>query len=155
MPCKGRAFYAGRKLTHTGERGEAPEICRAEAAGVAGDESVKRVEEAHGLFPRLPFHGRAHHRGRRLRDRAAVAGEAHFLDRVAVETDEHGVVIAAERVVPVDVPRRVRHLVKVSGILVVVEDDLLIELSQIGHQRKTSMTLCSPATSASASSLVL
>jgi hypothetical protein len=38
-------------------------------------------------------------------------------------------VIAAKRVVAVDRPRRVRQLVKVAGVLVVVEDDLLVELA--------------------------
>jgi hypothetical protein len=42
-------------------------------------------------------------------------------------------VIAAERVVALHATGRVRHLVIVPGVLVVVEDDLLVELSEIRH----------------------
>src|SRR5687767_11364943 len=116
---------------------------------------MERLEEAIGLFLRLPFERRAHHRRGCFRDRTAAAREAEVLDRVPVPFQEDRVVISAKRVIAVDAIGCIRHVVKVSWIFVVVENDLLVELAKIGHQRKTSMTLWSPATSASASSFVL
>ena len=48
-------------------------------------------------------------------------------------SDEDLVVVAAERVVAIHGPRRVWQLVKIARVLVVVEDDLLVELTKIGH----------------------
>src|SRR5438067_1343293 len=75
------------------------------------------------------FDRRAHHRRGRLRDRAAVAREADVFDRPAVELEKHRVVIAAKRVVALDLPRGVRQLAKIARVLVVIEDDLLVQLS--------------------------
>src|SRR5258708_14962897 len=115
---------------------------------------MKGVKESIGLICRFALHQRAHHGRRRFRDGAAAASEPYVLDPVAVESHEDGVVITAEWVVAVD-PFGIRELPVVSRIPVVIEDDLLVKLAKIRHQRKTSMTLLSPATSASASSRVL
>ena len=45
--------------------------------------------------------------------------------------------------------------VEIARLLVVVQDHLLVELSQVGHQEKTSVTFRIAATSASISSRVL
>src|SRR5205814_6456586 len=86
MPRERGAFYAGRELRHSGERRQPAQFFFVEAAApLAGDELVERIEQLLRLGALLPLHRRAHHRRRRLRDRAAVAGEADVLDRVAVE----------------------------------------------------------------------
>src|SRR4051812_41964889 len=107
MPRQGGAFYARRKLRHPGERRQAPQVIRAEPARLAGDEAVKDVEEAAGLFRCLSLDRRAHHRCGGLGDGAAVAGKTDVADHAAVEIDVDGVMVAAERVIALDFARAV------------------------------------------------
>src|SRR5471030_135181 len=113
------------------------------------------LEKGVGLIAALSLHHRAHDRGRGFGYGAAGADEGHIADGLAVQIEIDRVVISAKRVIALDLAGRRRQLVKVSGVPVVVENDLLVELAEIGHQRKTSMTFSSPRTSASTPSRVL
>src|SRR5215207_9215628 len=92
------------------------------------------------------------HRRRRLGDRAAVAREAHVRDAAVLAHAELDLeLVAAERVVVLELQVRVLELAEVPRLLVVLEDVLAI---QVVHQAKTSFTVASPAISRSTSSCV-
>ena len=76
----------------------------------------------------------AEHRGRRLADRAASAVEADLLDDVAV-AKPHGDrdLVSAERVLALGLRIRGIEETVVPRILVVIENQLSIQLVELGH----------------------
>jgi hypothetical protein len=89
-----------------------------------------------------------------LHEQLNVYLEADVGDHVLVHPQEHGQPVAAERIVPLGAAPPVQGA-EVPGTPVVIEDDLLIEVLQVGAHPNTSRTRCSPRTSASISSRVL
>ncbi len=67
---------------------------------------------------------------------------------VALKVKIDGEMVAAEGVVALGFVIGLRQLPVVSRRLAVLQDDVLIELAQIGHQAKTSFTFWMPSTSA-------
>jgi glycosyltransferase involved in cell wall biosynthesis len=94
------------------------------------------------------------HRRRRLRDRAAAAGELHLVDRLAVvgERDVDRDLVAAERVLALGLRVRVLQHAVPARVLVVIEDDLAIQVVERVAHAKTFLTVYSPSTSWSISS---
>src|SRR5215204_1363389 len=123
-----------------------------------GDVDPEQVEdeglvEAHELVDRHADHLVGGHRGARLRDRAAVAGEAQLLDAVvAVDLDLHLQLVAAERVEVLELEIGLGQLAPVVRLLVVLEDVLPVELV---HQPNTLRTEASAPTRRSTSSRVV
>jgi len=74
-----------------------------------------------------------HHRRRRFRDRASRSLEAGVFDRAVLDLQVERQPIPAERVVALGVPVGGFNRAEVARPAVVVEDDLLIELPEIGH----------------------
>ncbi len=120
--------------------------------GDPGEHVVEDLEELPRLGDALALDRLGHQRGRGGADGAAVALEADLLDDPVLDPQVDLDDVAAQRVVAVGGAGRAVHGVAVPGLLVVVEDDLLVELAQIGHQPKTSRTFSRPATRASISS---
>src|SRR5919204_5965468 len=116
-------------------------------------EQLVLVEDGH--LARLPaLDELRQHRGRRLRDRAAAALEAHRLDRLSVrcELDRDADLVAAKRVLALRL--RVRRLddAAVPRILVVIQNDLAVHLLELVHAAKTFCTLSSDSCNRSISS---
>ena len=70
-----------------------------------------------------------------------VPWNATSADAIAVERQVDGLAVAAERVVALGLAVGVREGVEVARPLAVVEDDFLVEIAQVGHQRNIPMTL--------------
>src|SRR4029079_4733332 len=106
------------------------------------------------LTGRLSLHEIAQHRGRRLADRAASAVEADLLDHVAVaEPDRDQDLVSTERVLTLrERIGRVEQPV-VPRVLVVIEDELPIQLVELGHGYPSEdLALWRPSTRRSTSS---
>src|SRR6185295_13462603 len=132
MPHQGGALDAHRKLAHAAEDGELAEL-RRPLAGSRGDQRVEILEQGAGRFDGAALERLRHQRGRRGRDGAAGALEGDVADAAVLEVEEHGHLVAAERVVPFRLMVRLRQGTEVAGPPVVIEDDLLIELAQLAH----------------------
>jgi hypothetical protein len=87
------------------------------------------------LLARLPLDGLRHHARRRLRDGAARPDETQIAHHAVVHQHVDGELVAAQRVEPFGDAVRAFQLLKVARLLVVVEDDLLIKLTQFRHMR--------------------
>ena len=97
--------------------------------------SWNRCEQLLRLGARLPLHRLRHQRRRGLRDRAALRREAHVGDRrrrSSCSPDRE--LVAAERIASRRRVRRLLHLAEVPRPPVVVEDDRLVELLEVGHR---------------------
>src|SRR5262249_31072113 len=95
------------------------------------------------------------HRRRRLRDRAAAAGELHVVDRLAVlaELDVDRDLVAAERVLTLRLGIGTLDHPVPARVLVVVEDDLAVQALEGGiAHANTLRTAWRPSTSWSISS---
>src|SRR5689334_18644068 len=154
MPCQRRALHTHRELRYTGEHRQLPQRLLA-AFGVTGHQAVKLLKDFLCFLFALPFHCLRHHRGRCLRDRTSCSLEGHVLDRVAFEVEINGEMVAAERIVSLGFVIGGRQLAIISRRLAVLQDHILIELAQIGHQANTSFTFWMPATKRSISARVL
>jgi hypothetical protein len=80
---------------------------------------------------RLALQDVGHHRRRRARDGAPGALEGHGPDHVTLELDEQPQPVAAQRVEPFARAVGILHLPEIPRPAVVVEDDLLVELSEV------------------------
>src|SRR5208282_1111350 len=107
------------------------------------------------LCHRLAFDALRHHRRGRFRDRAARALKTDVADRIAIELEIYGEAVAAERIEALGLVIGGRDFAIIARSLAVLEDHVLIEIAQVGHQAKTSRTFSIPRTSASTSAFVL
>jgi hypothetical protein len=121
-------------------------------AAIGGDQLVEALEERLGLGLGLALDHLGHQRGRGHRDGAAAALEGGVLDDAVLQREVDGDLVAAERVVAARLAVRVLGRAEVPRLAVMVEDDLLVEVAQLGHQPKISFTLARPSASASISS---
>src|SRR4029453_2861689 len=115
---------------------------------------MEALEELLGLVKGLPLKARGHHRSRGPGNGASRTLEADITDYSVFDIQVDPDLIAAERVVARGRPVGPLELLEIAGLPVMVEDDLLVELAQLGHQRKIPRTSWSPATRASSSSRV-
>jgi hypothetical protein len=120
--------------------------------------------DAHRLVDGLPDHEVGQHRGRRLRDRAAERVVRHVLDLLAAGTVRQvhpkGHLVTARRVDVMDLRLEGLAQPSVVGVLVVVEDDLLVQGIQFrGHDAQLNLkywrVYSRPSTSASISAGVV
>src|SRR5215213_5383758 len=146
----GPARVAGRGAAHHLQRQQrALASRRADVDSELLDDPVGA--QALDLLERHPDQLVGADRGRRLRDRAAVAVEAEILDPAVLHDDVHSELVAAERVVVVEVEVVLRQLAEVPRVLVVVEDEVPVERVH-RYSSKTSRALPSASTSRSTSS---
>ena len=120
-----------------------------------GHQLVKTREKLFRLLARFSFNALCHHRSGRFGDRAAGALEADVADKIAVEIEIDGKVIAAERIEALRLVIRRLDLTIIARRLAVLEDRFLVKLAQVRRQANTSRTFRSPEASASISSCVL
>src|SRR4051794_21009204 len=120
-----------------------------------GDVDPEQLEdevlvEAHELLDRHADHLVGGHRRARLRDRTAVAREAHVLDAVLpVDLELHLQLVAAQRVEVLVLEVGVAQLAPVMRLLVVIQDVLAVE---VVHHPNTLRTEPSASTRRSTSS---
>ena len=91
------------------------------------------LEQRLRLGGRLALQALRHQRCRGLRDRAALALEAEVVDDVAVQPQVERQVVAADRVEALGLAVGVLQLAVVARPPVVVQDDLLVQVGQLGH----------------------
>src|SRR5579862_6190269 len=152
MPREGRTLDADGELAHAGED---LQLVEALGAPLAGHHVVESGEERLDLRLRPALDRLAHERRGRGRDGAAGAGPAEVFEAVALCPDRDGDLVAAEGVVARGGTGGLFETARVPRLLVVVEDDLLVQVSEFVHERNTSATFFNPAARASISSFVL
>jgi len=134
VPAEGGALDAGREGMDAGEGGEVADLFGGLAAG---DDLLEFVEEGLGLGGGLALDLRGHERGAGLGNRASGAFETNRIHAVVgVEVQVNRAIVAATRVVAGGHAVGGRRLAAIAGALVVVEDDRLVEISEIGHWRE-------------------
>ncbi len=163
MPCHRRTIHAGRIAAHAGEGFQLAEAGPVARRGHilqrgAGHQLVELLEEAPRLADCLALDGFGHHRCRCRRDGAPGALEGDVLHDVVADRDVDRYAVPAQRVIPFGLAVRRLGPPEVARLAVVIEDQLLIELVQVGHHvpvPKISTHWRTPATRASMSSRVL
>ena len=156
VPGEGGAFYADGVFADAGEDAEFAEGGLVEG-GVGGgfEHVVEEGEEGVGLGAGFALDDGGHEGGGGFGDGAALAVEAGGGDGVAVELEVELDGVAAEGVVAVHDGVGAGQGPEVAGVLVVVEDDLLVHGAGVAHQQKSSLTLRRAAARRSTSSGVL
>ena len=133
MPAEGGALDAGGEGMDAGESGEVADLFRRLAGG---DDLLELVEERLGFGGGLAFDLRGHERGGGLGNGAAGAFETDRINAAVVgEVQGNGAIIAATGVFARGHAVGGRRFAAIAGALVVVEDDRLIEIGDIGHGR--------------------
>ena len=130
VPGEGGAFDAHRKLAHASEDLQVAEtvfLCL--LIQLTHNHRVKFLEKVLNLLFALPFDGLRHHARGCFRDRAARSFKPDFLHRIVFEIDVDSQLIAAEWIVAFRAVISRFELPKVSRLLVMVEDYLLVEFA--------------------------
>src|SRR5271154_934427 len=156
VPGERGALHANRELRDAGKYGQLPKLGFISGRGsMSRHHFMEALEDFFRLRQRLALHALGHHGGGRLRNRAARALKADVADRIAIERDVHGEPIAAERIEPLGFVVRGRQLAEISRRLAVLQNYVLVQIAQVGHQANTSRTFPIPRTNASTSSRLL
>src|SRR5207249_5398775 len=134
VPGQARTLHADGELADAGQDRELAEggVDRIPRAG--RDHLVESLEEAMGIRLRLALHRVRHQRCGGFRDRAPLADERYVLDRSVVEAHVHGHPIPAQLVVAHGRRAGGRDLPEITGPLTVIQDRILVQLSEIRHQ---------------------
>ena len=129
MPAEGGAFDAGGEGVDASEGGKVVDL----VGCLAGcDDLLERVEESLGFGGGFAFHLGGHERGAGLGNCAAGAFKTDLGDAVVIESQVNGAVVAAGRVVAAGHVVGDGQLAAVARTLVVVENDRLVEIGEIG-----------------------
>src|SRR5262249_41938317 len=99
--------------------------------------------------------GDGHHGGRCFGNRAAGSLEARDVDSIVLYPQVHAHAIAAQRIESLGLAISALRPPVVAGRSTVVDDEILIQLAQLGNHRSTSRAVRRPRTSAPTSSCVL
>jgi hypothetical protein len=138
VPAEGGALDTSGKSMDAGKGGEVADLFGRLSAG---DDLLEFVEERLGFGGGLALDLCGHERRAGLGNRAAGAFEPDRIDAViGIEVQENRAVVAAARVVAGGHAVGGRRLAAIARALVVVEDDRLVEISEIGHVGKGLMT---------------
>src|SRR5687768_6211232 len=113
---------------------------------------MKSIEQLAGFADRAALDAIRHQRRRRLRDGASRPLERDVGDAVVFNLHEHRDAVATEWIVALRMVAGAVEAVEVPRPPVVVEDDLLIQVGQIGHWISAS-SFPLPASRASSSPL--
>jgi len=141
VPGEGGAFDADGKVADSGENLKVAEVV---GGGLlvqfASHHLVEFIKQLFSLLLILPLHRLSHHAGSGLGDGATGAFKADVLNRVLFKKQIDGQLIPAEWV---EAFRRMIgrvELAKVSRLLVVVKNDLLVEFAKFGHGSRIQET---------------
>src|SRR5688500_12748635 len=132
MPRETRAFHPHRKLAHAGQYRQFAEIFDG-AVRRRGHHAMKSIEQLAGFADRAALDAIRHQRRRRLRDGASRPLERDVGDAVVFNLHEYRDAVATEWIVALRMVAGAVEAVEVPRPPVVVEDDLLIQVGQIGH----------------------
>ncbi len=91
---------------------------------------MELVEQHERLFTIFPLETLRHHARRRLRDGAARPDKSHFSHRAILHAQVNFQLIAAKGIKAFGDTVGLFQLMEISRLLIVVEDDLLIQLTQ-------------------------
>src|SRR5690606_266682 len=130
MPGERRALDTGRKRVHARECGHLRKLL---GFATGGHDVLELVEQRARLGDRPTTNLRGHQRRARLRARAACTFKARLLDPVADNSKVDGAGVATRAVVAAGNAIRLRQLATVPWTFVVVENDRLVEVGEIGH----------------------
>ena len=158
MPGEGGALDAAGELANAGEDGQLAEAVAGgvdRRRGLAGEHGVDAMKQGLGLVQRFADHAGRHHRGRGFGDGAALALECGVLDHAILHAQIEPDLVPTERVVALGGPVGALQHAEVPRLPVVVENHLLVEVAEIGHQPKISRARSIAATSVSSSPRVL
>ncbi len=131
VPGQGCAFHSNWKLAHSGKYSQIAKnvVIVITDVELTCDHTVKSLEERLRLVLALPFQGLRHHAGSGFGNGASGSFEAYFLYAVVFQVEVNRQMIAAKWIKPFGRMVRRIQLAKISWLLVVVENDLLIELA--------------------------
>ena len=155
MPDQRGALDACREATHPAKRVKLAELGLAVTGGIARHQTAKLLKEGSGFPDALSLESLRHYRRGRGRDGASRSFERDVLQHLAVErhVDRHA--ISTQRVIAFGLPARYRRATAVPRAPVVVQDQLLVEIGQLGHDPNTSRAVLRPVPRASISERVL
>ena len=131
--CQGKsgAFDAYRKLADSGKDIQVAEtVLFCFLVELARHHRMKFLKQVLGLFFALAFDGLRHHARRGFRDRTARAFKPNFFHELVFEIQIDSQLIAAEWIVAFSRVIRGFELAKISRLLVMVEDYLLVKFAQ-------------------------
>ena len=132
-PRQQRALHAGGEL---GDAGERDAVLEALLVGLhlalALHQGEELLVDLHRLVDRLADHQVGEHRRRGLRDRAAERVVRHVLDHALGQVHAQRHLVAAGRVDVVHLGLEGVAQALVVGVLVVVQDDLLVQRVELG-----------------------
>jgi hypothetical protein len=155
VPGQAGALHPRRELANAAEDGQLAEALLHRVLDAGRYHPVELLEHPLGFFDRPALDGVGHERGRGARDGAAGPLERDTLDDAALDVDLYREMVPAERVATLRVAVRLGQRAEVPRPLVVIEDHLLVQLSQVGHQPNILLTCPIASTSRSTSSRVL
>jgi hypothetical protein len=154
VPGQRRALDARGILPDAGKDLELAEVVVRALVGfeLAFQQLMKLAEELAGFLDGFPFERQRHHTRRSLRDRAAGALEGDVGDQtVRSDLEIDPKVVAAQRVIAFRLVRRAVELAEVPGLLVVLQNHLLVEVGVRRHANiLTTFWIASASTSISA-----
>src|SRR6266702_3451811 len=116
---------------------------------------MKLSEQLRRFCPGFALYDLRHHGCRCPGDCAAGASKADITNAIAFHIQKDSEAVPAQRVVSFGFMIHRCRLAVVPGSLAVLQNQLLIKFTQLGHQTNTSRTFWMPSTKASISALVL
>src|SRR5215813_13529 len=135
MPGKARAFYPYREFAHAGKDPQAAQcVWLVLFIELTNDHPVKLIEECFRILLCLALDRNRHHACRRFGDRAPRALKADVLESIVLHLRINGKLIAAEWIRSFCVMAGSLNLMKVTRLLVMVKNNLLIEFAKFRHR---------------------
>jgi hypothetical protein len=134
VPGKARAFDARGKVAHPGENRQTAQMVRRRfLIQFARHHPVKLVKERFRFLFALALDALRHHAGGGLRDGATGALEADIFDNFVFQLQIDRQLVAAERVIALGGAVGRFKPPKVTRLLVMIQNDLLVKLAQFRH----------------------
>src|SRR6266705_3381129 len=127
VPGQRRAFYAHRKLAHTGKDLQTTKLiglCL--FIELARHHAMKFIEEHFHFLLALSLHRLRHHAGRSFRNGTTGTFKTYIFDLIVLNVEVDVELVTAQWIVAFSPAVRILELMKIPRLLVVIEDDLLI-----------------------------
>jgi len=133
MPRKTGALYPDGKSCNPSECRQPSERSHFIVSKFTRDEVVEVLEDDLGVGARCALYCSRHHGSRSLRYGAAFTHPANVGNGISIHTKPNGQLIPAKRIMPYHTPVGVRHHTKIARRPVVIEDQALVQLSDVGQ----------------------